>query len=179
MSVNFTHIRRKKITCQWKSSLPRRRFYGSSSFIPPHKRLLNRKQHSFPKLSQSHCTFRILEGWPWPHGNLIITRSAWNTGKAFWLLINVWFWAAKVRFSQILDCSIHCITLATERKEGKRWLQGHVLVLFSLSTLYFKTVDWSLTTQIKQCERNVVFGWAGVCEEGWKTNSPKNACVGG
>ena len=32
--------------------------------------------------------------------------------------------------------------------------------------------------QIKQCERNVVFGWAGVCGEGWKTSSPKNACVG-
>ena len=50
--------------------------------------------------------------------------------------------------------------------------------MFSLSTLYFKTVDWSLTTQIKQWERNVVFG-AGVCGEGRKTSSPKNACVGG
>ena len=28
-------------------------------------------------------------------------------------------------------------------------------------------------------ERNVVFRWAGVCGEGWKTSSPKNACVGG
>ena len=28
-------------------------------------------------------------------------------------------------------------------------------------------------------ERSVVFGWAGVCREGWKTSSPKNACVGG
>ena len=102
------------------SSLPRRRFYGSSSFIPPHKRLLNRKQHSFPKLSQSHCTFQILESWPWPQGNLIITRSALNTGKAFWPLINVRFRAAKIRFSQILEYSMHCITLAKERKEGKR-----------------------------------------------------------
>ena len=41
--------------------------------------------------------------------------------------------------------------------------------MFSLSTLYCTTVDWSLTTQIKQWERNVVFGWAGVCGEGWKT----------
>ena len=30
-------------------SLPRRRFQGSSHFVPPHKRLLNREQHSFPK----------------------------------------------------------------------------------------------------------------------------------
>ena len=50
--------------------------------------------------------------------------------------------------------------------------------MFSLSTLYFTTVDWSLTTQIKQWERNVVLGWAGVCGERWKTNSP-NSCVGG
>ena len=28
-------------------------------------------------------------------------------------------------------------------------------------------------------ERNVVFGWAGVCGEGWKMSSPKNICVGG
>ena len=37
-------------------------FWGSSYFVRPHKRLLNREQHSFPKLSQSHCTFQILEG---------------------------------------------------------------------------------------------------------------------
>ena len=43
------------------SSLPRRRFQGSSYFFPPHKRLLNRGQHSFPTLSQSRCTFQILE----------------------------------------------------------------------------------------------------------------------
>ena len=30
------------------SSLPRMHFQGSSFFIPPHKRLLSRKQHSFP-----------------------------------------------------------------------------------------------------------------------------------
>ena len=52
-------------------------------------------------------------------------------------------------------------------------------VAFSLSTLYRTTAYWSLTTQIKQWERNVVFGWAGVCGDGWKTSSPKNACVGG
>ena len=51
--------------------------------------------------------------------------------------------------------------------------------MFTLSTLNCTTVDWSLTTQIKQWERNVVFGWAGVGGEGWKTSSPKNACVGG
>ena len=86
----------------------------------PHKRLLNRRQLSFPKLSQSHCTFQILESWPWPQVDLIITRSAWNTGKAFWPLINVRFRAAKVRCSQILEYFMHCITLANERKEGKR-----------------------------------------------------------
>ena len=31
----------------------------------------------------------------------------------------------------------------------------------SLSTLFFATVDWSLTTRIKQWGRNVVFGGAG------------------
>ena len=49
----------------------------------------------------------------------------------------------------------------------------------SLSTLYLKTVDWLLTTRMQQWERNVVLGWAGVCGEGWKTSSPKNACMGG
>ena len=91
-----------------------------ASHPPPHKHLLNRRQHSFPMLSQSHCTFQILESWPWPQGNLIITRSALNTGKAFWPLINVRFRAAKIRFSQILEYSMHCITLAKNRKEGKR-----------------------------------------------------------
>ena len=48
---------------------------------------------------------------------------------------------------------MHCITLAKERKEGKRWFQGDVLVAFSLSTLYCTTVDWSFATQIRQWER--------------------------
>ena len=39
-------------------------------------------------------------------------------------------------------------------------------VVLSLSTLYFKTVDWSLTTRIKRWERNGVLGWAGVCRGG-------------
>ena len=37
-------------------SLQGRHFQASSYFVPSHKRLLNRKQLSFPKLSQSHCT---------------------------------------------------------------------------------------------------------------------------
>ena len=41
--------------------------------------------------------------------------------------------------------------------------------MFSLSTRYFTTADWSLTMQTKQSERNVVFGWAGICGEGLKT----------
>ena len=44
--------------------------------------------------------------------------------------------------------------------------------MFRLSTLYFTTVYWSLTTQIKQWKRNV-FGWAGVCREEWKPSFPK------
>ena len=52
-------------------------------------------------------------------GNPIITRSAWNTGKALWPLINVRLRAAKVRFSKILDYSVYCTTLAKERKEEK------------------------------------------------------------
>ena len=51
--------------------------------------------------------------------------------------------------------------------------------MFSLSTLFFKTVDWSLTKRTKQWERNVVLGGAGVCEKGRNANSPKNAYVGG
>ena len=60
--------------------------------------------------------------WPSPQGNLIITRSAWNTGKAFWPLINVRFRAAKVRFSQILEYVMRCITLAKDSllSEGKK-----------------------------------------------------------
>ena len=50
-------------------------------------------------------------------------------------------------------------------------------VAFSVLTLYFKTVDWSLTTWIKQRKRNVVLSWAGVCGEGRNTSFPKNACV--
>ena len=99
------------------SKFLRRGFQGSSSFISYHKRLLNREQHSFPKLSQSHCTFQIVETWPWPLGYPIITRSAWNTGKALWPLLNVRLTIAKVIFGQILEYSLHCITLAKEKKK--------------------------------------------------------------
>ena len=34
------------------------------------------------------------------------------------------------------------------------------------------------TTLIKQWERNIVFGWAGICGKGRNTSSSKNACVG-
>ena len=43
-------------------SLLRRHLWGSSYFVRPHKYLRNQEQHSFPKLSQSPCTFQILEG---------------------------------------------------------------------------------------------------------------------
>ena len=87
---------------------------------PSHKRLLNREQHSFPKCTQSHCTFQSLEGWTWPQDNPIITRSAWNTGKALWPLINVRLGAEKVRFSQILEYSVHCINLSEGKKRRKK-----------------------------------------------------------
>ena len=58
-------------------------------------------------------------------------------------------------FGQILEYSVHSITLA--RKTVTLGLR-YVFVLFSLSTLYFTTVDWSLTAQVKQWETNVVFG---------------------
>ena len=51
--------------------------------------------------------------------------------------------------------------------------------MLSLSLLFFTTVDWSSTTQIKQWERNVVLDGAGVCGKGRNTSSPKKACVGG
>ena len=55
--------------------------------------------------------------------------------------------------------------------------QRHVYLSGDILTT--TTVDWSLNTQIKQWERNVVLGWAGVCGEGRNTSSPKSACVGG
>ena len=141
-------------------SLPRRRFEGSSYFVSPHKRLLNRGQHSFPTLSQSRCTFQILESWPWPQGNPIITRSAWNFEKPSWPLINVSLRAAKVRFTQsdfrILR-ALHNLSEGKKRRKtvtlgsrsGSRFFTITSLwVMFSLSTLHLKTVEWSLTTQM-------------------------------
>ena len=104
-------------------SLPCRRFYGSSYFVPPHKCLLNRRQHSFPTLSQSRCTFQILESWPWLQGNPITMRSAWNFEnlKPSWPLINVRLRAAKVRFTQSDFRIIRALyNLSEGRKEGKR-----------------------------------------------------------
>ena len=45
---------------------PTQSFLGESYYSPPHKRLLTRVQHSFPPLSQSHCTYSRPVGWPWP-----------------------------------------------------------------------------------------------------------------
>ena len=61
----------------------------------------------FPSLANH---FALSKFWPWTQGNAI-TQSAWNTGKAFWPLINVRFRAAKVRFS---PCTAYL------RKEGRR-----------------------------------------------------------
>ena len=80
----------------------------------------------FPNLANHNyfttlpITFQIVETWPRPLGYPIITRSAWNTGKALWPLLNVRLTIAKVIFGQILEYSVHCITLTQGKKEGKR-----------------------------------------------------------
>ena len=80
----------------------------------------------FPNLANHNyfttlpITFQIVETWPRPLGYPIITRPAWNTGKALWPLLNVRLTIAKVIFGQILEYSVHCITLTQGKKEGKR-----------------------------------------------------------
>ena len=124
------------------------------------KQLLNRGQHSFPMLSQSRCTFQILEYWPWPQGNPIIMRFAWNFEKPSWPLINVRLGAAKVRFT-LSDFRILRVlhNLCEGKKRRKKVTLGSgsgsrfytitsLSVVFNLSTLYLKTVDWSLTSRI-------------------------------
>ena len=109
---------------------------------------------------QSRCTFQILESWPWPQGNPMITRSAWNFQKPSWPLINVRLGAAKVRFTQsdfrILRV-LHNLSEGKKRRKkvtlgsgsGSRFYTITSLsVVFNLSTLYLKTVDWSLTSRI-------------------------------
>ena len=120
----------------------------------------------------------------------IITRSAWNNqGKLNDLLIHVRLRTAKVTFSQILEYMI-VLSVLYNLSEGKKRrkkvnLGSHfytitsVWLLFSLSTLYFKTVPWSHTMWIKQWERNVVPGWAGACREGQNTSCPNSNCVEG
>ena len=51
---------------------------------------------------------------------VVVVVVTWNTGKALWPLLNVRLTIAKVIFGQILEYSLHCITLAKEKKEGKR-----------------------------------------------------------
>ena len=123
---------------------------------------VNQKQHSFPKLSQSHCAFQILEGWPWLQGNPIITWSAWNTGKVLWPLIM----ESDFRIVRVLH------NFSKGKKRRKKVTLGSYFytttslwVVFSLSTLFLKTVDWSLTKRTKQWERNVVLRGAGVCDQ--------------
>ena len=108
-------------------------------------------------------------------------------GKLNDLLIHVRLRTAKVTFSQILEYII-VLSVLYNLSEGKRRrkkvnLGSHfytitsVWLLFSLSTLYFKTVHWSHTMWIKQWERNVVPGWAGACREGRNTSCPNSDCV--
>ena len=99
------------------SSLPTKAFFrGARLSSLPTNACSTENNIPFPNLA-IHTVL-----WPSPQGNLIITRSAWNTGKAFWPLINVRFRAAKVRFSQILEYVMRCITLAKDSllSEGKK-----------------------------------------------------------
>ena len=106
--------------CWVNSSLPHRRFFGSSCFVPPHKCLLNWGQHSFPTLSQSRCTFQILESWPCPQGNPITTRSAWDFENPSWPLINIRLRAAKVRFTQSHFRIFHVLHNLSEGKKRRK-----------------------------------------------------------
>ena len=110
-------------------------------------------------------------------------------GKLNDLLIHVRLRTAKVTFSQILEYMI-VLSVLYNLSEGKKRrkkvnLGSHfytvtsVWLLFSLSTLYFKTVHWSHTMWIKQRERNVVPGWAGACREERNTSRPNSDCVEG
>ena len=98
-----------------------------------------------PSTENNIPTLQILEDWPWRQANPIITPSAWNTGKAWWPLINARLGAAKVRLSQTLEYSVHCITLEKERKVtlvSRFYTTSSLWVVFSLWTLYFKTANW-------------------------------------
>ena len=57
--------------------------------VPPHKHLLNRAIHSFSRFSQSHFTYYIPVGWPWPREPL--------PGKK----INAW-WRRQVTLTELL-----------------------------------------------------------------------------
>ena len=82
-------------------------FSGELVFRPfPQTPAQTRTTFSFPKLSQSRCTFQIPESWPWPQGNSIITRSAWNFEKPSWpLIINVRLGEAKVSLWDVFNLS--------------------------------------------------------------------------
>ena len=59
-------------------------FAAAFRLVPPHKRLLNRAIHSFPGFSQSHFTYYIPVGWPWPREpdqNMMTETS--NLDRAF------------------------------------------------------------------------------------------------
>ena len=142
-------------------SLTHRRFEESSYFVPPHKRLLNSEQHSFHTLSQSHFTFQILEGWPRPQGNPIITRSARNSEKA---LISFSLRAAKLWFTQPAFRILRAMHYLSEgKKRRKKVTLGSRF--FTITNLWgcVKPVN-TLSQNHKQWERNVVLDWADVSE---------------
>ena len=96
----------------------------------------------FPSLANHIVPSKFWKVDLWPHGNPIITRSTEDTGKPLWPLINVRLKAAKVRFSKILEYSVHCITLAKESKEGKgdsriTFLHYHELMSSCLACQHF------------------------------------------
>ena len=123
-------------------------FMGACISSLPTNTWANRKQHSFPKVSQSHlltylltCTFQILESWPWLQGNPIITWSAWNTGKALWPLLNVRLRAAKVRCCQILEYSVNCITFSKGKKRRKKGNSGVMVLHYHKAMSCIKPVN--------------------------------------
>ena len=119
-----------------------------------------------------------METWPWPLGYPIITRSAWNTGKALWPLLNVRLTIAKVIFGQILEYSVHCITLAKEKMKENG--NSRVTFLSCLACQHFisQLLIGHLPRKWNNGKGTLFSVEQAFVGEGWKTSFPKKACVG-
>ena len=62
----------------------------------------------------SHFTFQILESWPWPQRNPIITRSAWDFEKPLWPLINI-----RLRAARLTQSDFRILRALHNLSEGK------------------------------------------------------------